>query len=293
MKTHQPLSHRNKEPENSVLYVVGTPIGNLEDISKRAINILKNVSLIACEDTRKTGLLMKHLNISNKLICLNQHNYPKKIDYLISKLQNGESIAMVSDAGMPLICDPGQFIVSEVKRKNYDVICIPGPCAAITALVSSGIDSSRFIFYGFLPRSIKERSLILKEISNNEITSIIYESPKRILKLLGDLKNLISKERNIVLVKELTKIYEQHYGDKIDQIIDYLEMSELRGEFTLIVSGYKNSMNKNRLITNQTLRNDLKELIKAGLSHSSASSFLSKQSGKSKNEIYKLLIKMN
>ncbi len=293
MKTHKPLSHRNKEPENSVLYVVGTPIGNLEDISKRAINILKNVSLIACEDTRKTGLLMKHLNISNKLICLNQHNYPKKIDYLISKLQNGESIAMVSDAGMPLICDPGQFIVSEVKRKNYDVICIPGPCAAITALVSSGIDSSRFIFYGFLPRSIKERSLILKEISNNEITSIIYESPKRILKLLGDLKNLISKERNIVLVKELTKIYEQHYGDKIDQIIDYLEMSELRGEFTLIVSGYKNSMNKNRLITNQTLRNDLKELIKAGLSHSSASSFLSKQSGKSKNEIYKLLIKMN
>jgi len=291
MKINSPLSHRSPEPEKSVLYIVGTPIGNLEDISKRAINILKNVSLIACEDTRKTHLLMKYLGISNKLICLNQHNSFKKSPHLISRLKDGDSIAIVSDAGMPLISDPGHHIVSEVKKKNYDVICIPGPCAAITALVSSGLDSSRFIFYGFLPRSGNERSLTLKEISNNELTSIIYESPKRILKLLRDLKTFIDQERNVVLAKELTKRYEKHYGNTIDQIIHNIEISEPKGEFTLIISGYKNQ-NKDKLVTNQTLRNDLQDLIKAGLSHSSASSFLSKQSGKSKNEIYKLLIKM-
>ena len=292
MKSHQTLSHRNKEPENSVLYVVGTPIGNLEDISKRAINILKNVSLIACEDTRKTGLLMKYLNISNKLICLNQHNYLKKLDFLISKLHNGESIAMVSDAGMPLICDPGQFIVSEVKKKNYDVICIPGPCAAITALVSSGIDSSRFIFYGFLPRSIKERSLILKEISNNEITSIIYESPKRILKLLYDLETFIGQERNVVLLKELTKRYEKHYGDTINKVIDKLQSSDLKGEYTLIISGAQKQKNED-FTSNKNLIFDLEELIKAGLSNSSAANYLSKKSGVPKNELYKLSIKNN
>ncbi len=292
MKISSSLSHRKPEPESSVLYIVGTPIGNLDDISKRAIHILKNVSLIACEDTRKTGFLMKNLDISNKLICLNQHNALKKSYYLISRLKDGDSIAIVSDAGMPLISDPGQYIVSEAKKNNYDVICIPGPCAGLTALVSSGLDSSRFIFYGFLPRSRNERSLLLKEISNNEITSIIYESPKRILKLLCDLETFIDQERNVVLVKELTKRYEKHYGNKIDLIINNLKTSEPKGEFTLIVSGYKNNLNNNKFITNQTLRNDLQELIKAGLSHSSASSFLSKQSGKSKNEIYKLLIKM-
>ena len=184
MNTNNLLSHRNKEPERGVLYIVGTPIGNLEDISLRASNILKNVSLIACEDTRITGKLLKNISVSNKLISFHKYSSSDKLDFLISKLKKGDSIALVSDAGMPLISDPGNHLVRETKNNNLDVICIPGPCAAITALVSSGLDSSQFTFFGFIPKSSKEREDTLKKICENQITSIIYESPKRIIKLI-------------------------------------------------------------------------------------------------------------
>ena len=157
------LSYRKVEPESGILYLVGTPIGNLNDISPRAINILKNVSLIACEDTRQTKKIMNKFNISNKLISFNKVNSLKKIPNLISDLKAGKSIALVSDAGMPGICDPGEDLVSKVKSQKIDVICIPGACAAITALVSSGLPSSRFIFEGFLPKKkLTERKFFLK-----------------------------------------------------------------------------------------------------------------------------------
>ena len=152
MSTKTSLSHRNQEPENSVLYLVGTPIGNLDDISLRAIKILKNVSLIACEDTRQTIKLMNKLWIKNKLISFNDHNSCKKIPKLINDLKEGKSIALVSDAGMPIICDPGEDLVKNAKSNGIDVICIPGPSAALTALVSSGMASSSFNFEGFLPK---------------------------------------------------------------------------------------------------------------------------------------------
>ena len=142
--TKETLSHRESEPEKKILYLVGTPIGNINDISKRALNILKNVSLIACEDTRTTGKLLRHLNISNKLISFHRHNSISKLDFIISKLNSGESIALVTDAGMPLISDPGDILVKTAREKNIEVICIPGPCAALTALVSSGLDNSKF-----------------------------------------------------------------------------------------------------------------------------------------------------
>ena len=155
------LSHRDPEPENSVLYMVGTPIGNLDDISARAIKILDRVSLIACEDTRQTQKIINRFNISNKLISLNKHNSFKKIPTLINFLKSGKSIALVSDAGMPGICDPGEDVVKAVKAEGFDVICIPGPCAAITALVTSGMPSSRFVFLGFLPRKKSDREKII------------------------------------------------------------------------------------------------------------------------------------
>ena len=292
MNINNSLSHRNKEPESSVLYIVGTPIGNLDDISIRAINILKNVSLIACEDTRKTGRLLKHLNISNKLISLNEYSSLKKVYFLINMLDEGESLAVVSDAGMPLISDPGESIVTEAIKNNLDVICVPGPCAAITALISSGIDTSKFTFYGFLPKKNLDRELILKEISENDKTSIIYESPKRIIKLLTDLKNLCGGERKLVLLKELTKRYEKHFGDNINKVIDNLKFCDPKGEYTLIIS--KSEKDKNEyLISNKDLIIDLQELIKAGLSNSSAANYLSKKSGVPKNELYKLTIKNN
>jgi len=289
MNINNPLSHRNKEPERSVLYIVGTPIGNLDDISIRAINILKNVSLIACEDTRKTGRLLKHINISNKLVSFNEYNSMKKLDYLISLLQKGESLAVVSDAGMPLISDPGESMVKRVKDNNFDVICIPGPCAAITALVSSGLETSKFTFYGFLPKTNVDRKLLLKEITENDKTSIIYESPKRITRLLTELKELCGGDKRLVLLKELTKRYERHFGDKIDLVLDQIKAIEPKGEYTLIISGNKKDKNHN-LITNENLIIDLQNLIKAGLSHSAASNYLSKKTGLPKNQIYKLII---
>ena len=143
MNIKSSLSHRGREPENSVLYIVGTPIGNLNDISQRALNILKNVSLIACEDTRQTKKIMSKFNISNKLISFNKHNSSIKIPKIIKDLKEGKSIAIVSDSGMPGICDPGEDIVRSLKSEGIEIICVPGACAAITALVSSGLPSSR------------------------------------------------------------------------------------------------------------------------------------------------------
>ena len=287
MNTKVTLSHRNKEPENGILYLVGTPIGNLNDISIRAINILRGVSLIACEDTRKTGKLLKYFDISNKLISFHKYNSINKVDFLINKLKENASIALVSDAGMPLISDPGEIFVKKAKENNFDVICIPGPCAALSALVSSGLDTSRFTFYGFIPKSTLLRRSIMRAIWESKNTSIIYESPKRVLKLLIDLKEICGGDRKIVLMKELTKRFERHYGNSINEVIKEIEFKEPKGEFTLIISG--NS--ENALVNEISLIEDLKELIKAGLSNASASNYLSKKSGLSKNEIYKLSIK--
>ena len=167
------LSHRQEEPEEGTLYIVGTPIGNLDDISQRALNILENVSLVACEDTRQTKKIMNKFSISNNLTSFNKENSLNKIPKLIAKLKAGKSIALVSDAGMPGICDPGENIVSKVKTEGIGVICIPGACAAITALVASGMPSSKFIFEGFLPKKNIEREKILIEISKNEKTTIV------------------------------------------------------------------------------------------------------------------------
>ena len=198
-------SHKNQEPESGVLYVVGTPIGNLSDISFRAINILKNVSLIACEDTRQTKKIMNKFEFKNNLISFNKHNSFKKIPKLIADLKAGKSIALVSDAGMPSICDPGEDLVKEVRSVGLNIICIPGPCAALTALVASGLPSSKFIFEGFLPKKKLEREKILLEISKNDKTTILFESPYRLKKLLNELKEHCGSEREIEVGRELTK----------------------------------------------------------------------------------------
>ncbi len=283
------LSHRNPEPESGVLYIVGTPIGNLDDISLRAFNLLKKVSLIACEDTRVTGKLLKYISISNKLISFHEYSSKDRLNLLISKLKKGDSIALVSDAGMPLISDPGNHLVREVKRNDLEVICIPGPCAAITALVSSGIECNQFTFFGFIPKTSQERKDTLKKIFENQITSIIYESPKRIIKLLNDLKDLCGNEREIAVMKEITKRHEKHFGFKINEVIKKLEKMELKGEFTLIISGNKKIKKEEELIE-EYLRDDLTKLIQAGLSHSAAANYLSNKSGISKNKIYKLIL---
>ena len=286
----EPFSHRKPEPEQSILYIVGTPIGNLNDISFRAINILKKVSIIACEDTRVTGRLMSHLEISNKLISFHKFNISKKVDSLIEKLNNGDSIALVSDAGMPLISDPGEILIRKARENNFDVICIPGPCAAINALISSGIATPEFTFYGFIPKTGKERNSKLKRISNSNHASIMYESPKRILRLLVDLQEICEHNRRIVVMKEMTKRFEQHIGYDFNRVINHFRDIDPKGEFTLILGAKTSSKNENES-SNHSLKIDLMNLIKAGLSHSAASNYLSQKSGKSKKEIYNLIIK--
>ena len=158
MNINSPSSHRSQEPESSVMYIVATPIGNLNDISQRALNILKNVSLVACEDTRQTKKIMAKYEFTNDLISFNKHNSLNKIPRIINYLNSGKSIALVSDAGLPSICDPGEDLVKTCRLHGFGIICIPGPCAALTALVSSGLPSSKFTFEGFLPKKkIRQR----------------------------------------------------------------------------------------------------------------------------------------
>jgi len=281
------LSHRNPEPENSVLYIVGTPIGNLDDISIRAIKILDSVSLIACEDTRQTQKIMNKFNISNKLISFNKNKSFIKIPKIIQDLKEGKSIAIVSDAGMPGICDPGEDIAKSVKNEGIDIICIPGACAALTALVSSGFPSSSFVFEGFLPRKEVDRSKILLEISKNEKTTIIYESPKRLKKLLEELFEFCGGDREIMVARELTKRFEEHVGNNINQVIEFFNSKNVIGEITIVLKGIDKKRDLN--IDKFSLKKDLNDLINAGLSLSAASKYLAKKYGVKKSEIYNLI----
>ena len=287
MNIKKPSSHKNPEPESSVLYIVGTPIGNLSDLSSRAINILKNVSLIACEDTRQTKKIMNKYEFTNNLISFNKHNSLKKIPRIINDLNSGKSVALVSDAGMPSICDPGEDLVKDVKSKGFDIICIPGPCAALTALVSSGLPSSKFIFEGFLPKKKSERGEILFEISKNDKTTIIFESPHRLQKLLIELKDYCGGEREIRVFRELTKKFEEHIGNDINNVLDYFEDKEIKGEITVVIKGVK-KLKRNIEINKIELKKELDELINAGLSLSAASKYLAKKNNLKKNVIYNI-----
>ena len=286
MKNNYSLSHRSQEPESGVLYMVGTPIGNLNDLSFRAINILKNVSLIACEDTRHTKKIMSKFDISNSLMSFNKHNSLRKIPIIINGLRKGESIALVSDAGMPGICDPGEDIAKVVKKEGFDVICIPGACAAITALISSGMPSSTFVFEGFLPKKKIEREKILSEISNQEKTTILFEAPHRLKTLLKELSEHCGGEREIEVSRELTKKFEEHIGNTISSTINFFETKDVKGEITIVIKGIKK--NKETHLKKSDLKKELKELINAGLSLSSASKYLAKKTGLKKSEIYSL-----
>ncbi len=286
MNSNSLLSHRKEEPEKGILYIVGTPIGNLNDISLRALNILKNVSLVACEDTRQTKKIMNKFNISNKLISFNKHNSLIKIPKILKDLKEGKAIAIVSDAGMPGICDPGEDIARSVKSEGIEIICVPGACAAITALVSSGLPSSSFVFEGFLPKKKIDKEKILIEISKNEKTTIIYESPKRLRKLLKELLEFCGGDREIMVARELTKKFEEHVGNNINDVIEFFKDKDIIGEITIVIKGIrKTDSNPNKSI----IKKDLNDLINAGLSLSAASKYLAKKNALKKSEVYNLI----
>ena len=279
-------SHKKQEPESGFLYIVGTPIGNLNDLSNRAINILTNVSLIACEDTRQTKKILNKFNFKNNIISFNQHNSFQKIPKLINELKEGKSLALVSDAGMPSICDPGEDLIKEARNNKLNIICIPGPCAAITALVSSGFPSSKFIFEGFLPKKKTEREKILLEISNNEKTTILFESPHRLKKLLNELKEICGDDREIQIFRELTKKFEEQIGNNINEVIEFLEGKDILGEITIVIKGF--SKNKYQDFDKSIFKRELHDLIDAGLTLSEASKYLAKKNNLKKSTIYNL-----
>ena len=286
MNINLSLSHRGDEPEKSVLYIVGTPIGNFNDISARALNILKNVSLIACEDTRQTKKLMNKFEIKNKLISFNKNNGFEKISGIINDLKIGKSIALVSDAGMPGICDPGEELVKSARLNKFDVICIPGACAVITALVASGMPSSSFVFTGFLPKKKKDREQVLLEIAEQEKTTVLFESPHRLKKLLNELKDYCGGEREIQVFRELTKKYEEQIGNNVDMVINFFGDKEVIGEITVVIKGINKKQKLN--FDEFQIRSELKELINAGLTLSAASKYIAKKNNLTKSEIYSL-----
>ena len=280
-------SHISSEPESGVLYIVGTPIGNLNDLSPRALNILERVSLIACEDTRHTKKIMSRFQLKNKLTSFNKNNSSLKIPNIIHTLNSGESIALVSDAGMPSICDPGEDLIREARSNEIDIICIPGPCAALTALVSSGLPSSKFTFEGFFPKKRSERKKLLSEINKSEKTTILYESPNRLKKFLIELKEYCGGQREIHVYRELTKKFEEHIGNNISQVIDYLEGKEIKGEITVIIKG-RDKTNQKLKFDEYELKQELNDLITAGLSLSKASAYLAKRNNITKNKVYNI-----
>ena len=229
---------------------------------------------------------MNKFKITNQLESFNKNNSFKKITKIINYLKSGKSIALVSDAGMPTICDPGEDLIKEAKLNGIVIICIPGPCAALTALVSSGMPASRFIFEGFLPKKKKEREEILFEISRNEKTTIIYESPHRINKLLIELRDFCGGSRQIQVSRELTKKFEENISTTIDTVIDLFEGKEILGEITIVIEGLQKS--RNLVIDEIILKKELKELIDAGLSLSGASKYLAKKHKFPKSLIYNL-----
>ncbi|MGM0438356.1 MAG: 16S rRNA (cytidine(1402)-2'-O)-methyltransferase [Bacillota bacterium] len=218
------------------IYPCATPIGNLSDMSPRAIQILKEVDLIAAEDTRRTAKLLNHFEIDTEMVSYHEHNEKKRSNELLKKVKSGFDIAIVSDAGTPGISDPGYEIIKRAVKEQIEVIPIPGPNAALLALIASGLEMNSFVFLGFIPRKGEKRKKFLKSIQKEEKTTIIYESPYRVLETLKDLKNLLA-ERKIALVRELTKIHEEKlYGTAAD-LIEILEKREIKGEIVLVIEG--------------------------------------------------------
>ena len=227
--------------EVPTLYIVPTPIGNLGDITQRAIEVLSNVDLVAAEDTRHTGKLLSHFSIQTKTFALHDHNEQQKAQVLVDKLLAGHSIALVSDAGTPLISDPGYHLVTQCRQAGVKVVPLPGACAVITALSASGLPSDRFSFEGFLPAKSKGRKDKFLEIAKVERTCVFYESPHRILDSLDDMLEILGPDREVVLARELTKTFETIQGMPLGELVEWVksDSNQQRGEMALLIHGYR------------------------------------------------------
>ncbi|OPJ55045.1 16S rRNA (cytidine(1402)-2'-O)-methyltransferase [Alkalithermobacter paradoxus] len=268
------------------LYICATPIGNLEDITLRTINTLKEVDLIAAEDTRHTIKLLNHLGISKPLISYHEHNKENKGPVIIQKLLDGESIALVSDAGMPGISDPGEDIIKLAIQNNIEVIVLPGPSAFVNALVGSGLSTSRFSFEGFLERDKKERKKQLENLKYEDKTLIFYESPHRLTKMLEDMMNIFGEDRKVSICRELTKRYEEYIRTNLKEAVSIFKDREIKGEFVLIVEGFKGEKEEINEYDNLNIREYVSKLMRDGVSKKDAIKHVAKERNLSKNDVY-------
>ena len=273
------------------LYLVATPIGNLEDITFRAINTLKEVDIIAAEDTRHTLKLLNYYEISKPLISYHRHNEEVKSEVLISKLFEGKNIAIVTDAGTPGISDPGEEIVKEAIENNIEIVPIPGACALINALIVSGFNTKEFSFYGFLPLNKKNRSNVLERLKREDKTVIIYEAPHKLIKTLEDLLENLG-DINCVIAKELTKIHEEFIRNKLSNILEELKNKDvIKGEYIVLIDLTNNqNINKENNITEKSIEEQYCFYETQGMSKKDIIKQIAKNKNVTKNEIYQMFL---
>ncbi|MGB0545001.1 MAG: 16S rRNA (cytidine(1402)-2'-O)-methyltransferase [Candidatus Pseudothioglobus sp.] len=275
---------------SGILYIVATPIGNLSDITIRAVEILKKVDAVLAEDTRHTKKLFDHYEIESPLVAFHEHNENEKVDYILAQIGSGKSLALVSDAGTPLISDPGYNLVLEAKKNGISVVPIPGPSALIAALSSSGIESNNFTFFGFLPSKQSARLRLLKTKKSLNETIVFYESPKRILAALMDMLEVFGEKRQVCLAKEITKSFETILNDNLVNLIEYLtsDSSHQKGEFVIIIS----PANKVDLDEAQVQLEKILPILCAEMGASQAAKLAAKITGIDKKHCYKRAINL-
>ena len=271
------------------LYVCGTPIGNLEDITYRTLRVLNEVDLIAAEDTRHSIKLLNHFEISKPLTSYHEHNKDNKGEYLINKLLSGENIALISDAGMPGISDPGEEIIKQAIENDIEVVVLPGATASITALIGSGLETGKFAFEGFLDRDKKRRREQLEELKHEKRTIMFYESPHRLKDTLKDMLKILGN-RNIAINRELTKKYQEVIRNDIQGCIDIFNEREVKGEFVLIVEGFKGEIEKTCEYDNLNDREYVIKLMEEGTTKKDAIKVVCKERKLKKDIVYKQVL---
>ncbi|MPW25291.1 16S rRNA (cytidine(1402)-2'-O)-methyltransferase [Alkalibaculum sp. M08DMB] len=276
--------------EQGRCYLVATPIGNLEDITYRAIRILQEVDIVACEDTRNTVKLLNHYDIKAKLMSFHQHNEQMRSDYFCELIKEGKKIAIVSDAGMPGISDPGTTMVQKCIQNEIIVEVIPGPSAAISALVISGLDTSDFYFAGFLSMNKKRRKEQFEGLRFLESTIILYEAPHKIRNTLLDIKENLG-EKNIAIAREMTKIHEEIFRGSISRAIDHFQQKNPRGEFVIVIEGHKKTISEELEWENISIEEHLAYYLNQNIERKETVKLIAKDRGVPKREIYEQIMK--
>ena len=275
--------------EYGKLYIVATPIGNLGDITLRALDILRSVDIVAAEDTRQTGKLLAHFDIKKPMISYFEHNKAQRGPKIIEKLKVGQDVALVSDAGTPGISDPGADIIKEAAAEGISVTMAPGPVAGMMALVLSGLDTHRFVFEGFLPEEKKKRTAILEQLVMEQRTAVFYESPHRIVTTLSEMRNLLGGIRRVALCRELTKLYEEILLKPIEEHLAAFETKPPRGEYVMVLEGADSDVieEQNKAVwADISVREHVDRLISQGLDRKEAIKKAALERGSTRNEIY-------